>query len=241
MSTSNQRASNIFKSSQEPNTNKKNKKRHKIPFNKIQPPINISFNLGREFKNACFNLWGVWTIVDYLHWRLAAKNTLTQAWRSLKNWWPTMINNKTIMSNIISASTTLENILYHTPWKLTPLGRRIHFLEKEMVGPFVRGDLQLFRHQIPPSIGTHHSSPCPNLGQIRNGTSWRPCVVLRASPSATCNGHFFGDFRGVVGDGRGQGALNKNIWWWYFSRYDFFPRLGFMDVPIWWMWWMCPF
>ena len=45
---------------------------------------------------------------------------------------------------------------------------------------------------------------------------------------------FFCDFRGVVGDGRGQRALTKT----YSDDISvgthmfFFPRLGFMDVPI---------
>lgn len=215
MSTSNQRASNIFKSSQEPNTNKKNKKRHKIPFNKIQPPITISFNLGREFNKKDVSTYGVYrqssTIctegwqprkVEKNAWwwtltlNLFSHNTLTQAWRSLKNWWPTMTNKKTIISNIISIES------YH-PWK--HIKKSSWTIDAALEGGFISLKKrwlvplsgEIYR-TLPPSDSTidrnPSDSPCPNLGQIRNGTSWRPCVVLRASPSATCNGHFFAIF-----------------------------------------------
>lgn len=208
MSTSNQRASNIFKSSQEPNTNKKNKKRHKIPFNKIQPPITISFNLGREVNKKDVSTYGVYrqssTIctegwqprkVEKNAWwwtltlNLFSHNTLTQAWRSLKNWWPTMTNKKTIISNIISIES------YH-PWKhiknpleqLTPRWKEDSFPWKRDGWSLCQGrSIELFRHQIPPSIGTHQIRHVRTLDKFATeragGLVW--CCGLRLQPPAT--------------------------------------------------------
>ena len=193
MSTSNQRASNIFKSSQEPNTNKKNKKRHKILFNKIRPPINIPFNLGREFKK---------DVSTYEVYRQSS-TICTEGWqprihshrpedplRTDDQRWPT----KTIISNIISSeSTTLENIYcLKIPLKNW---RRLEgwfiSLKKRWLVP-LSGEIY---RTLPPSDSTiarnPSDSPCPNLGPLRNGTSWRPCVLVRASPSATWTAIFW--------------------------------------------------
>ena len=192
MSTSNQRASNMFKSSQEPNTNKKNKQRHNVPFNKIQPPINIPFNLGWEFKKnvSTYEVYRQSSTICIEGWQPRIHSHGPEdPLRTDDQRWPT--KKQSSQTSSIVHLPPLKTYYYYSisleHWRC---------LEGWFIS--LKKRWSIYRHQIPPSLGTHQLRdvrPLDRFATERAG-GLVCCCGLRLQPPERP----FRDFRGVVGE-----------------------------------------